>query len=495
MTLASCSSSGATGGESGGEPQSGGTLAYGMTGETQSMDPANCGLVAYHRCAPVFGTLMRYDAEAGKFTPYMAESFESSDGKNWTLKLRPGVEFSDGTPFDADAVVFNWDRIKDPATLSPVASVTQGMTWEAVDPLTVNMTVEQANFQLPWQLVRGMGAIGSPTAIAAAGAEVGSKPVGAGPFIMKEWVRNSEMQLVRNPTYFEENLPYLDALTVKLISSEEQKMNAVISGEVLMTPLSSALDIQKMEDNGFNSYESEVIGGSGVIFNYKDASLQDEGLRSALLAAIDADQMVAALGTQTTTAKAYLPTDTAAAYPKLDLTEAQKKFDDYLTRSGKTSENLTLTTYAGFPVMEQTSQMLQAQLQKIKGLTVKIEPLDAPVLLGKQRQGEYQLLTTTYMSPSRDLMYDLFHTDGPQNATGYSNPKVDEALELTRSSNDKAEVDAAYEVANFEVSRDAPVRNWQYIGSYLTADTSVHGVHIVSTGSGAAWDFEKVWLN
>lgn len=495
IALTGCSSSSGSSGDSAGEPKTGGTLAYAMGGETQSMDPANCGLVAYHRCSPVFGTLMRFDDASGEFTPYLAKSFDSSDGANWTLKLRDGVKFSDGTPFDAEAVVFNWDRIKDPATLSPAASATKGMTWTIVDPLTVNVTLDEANFQLPWQLVKGLGAIGSPNGIKAAGAEVGNKPVGAGPFLMKEWVRNSEMKLVRNPTYFEQGLPYLDAMTIKQVASDPQKMNAVISGEAQMTPLSSDIDAQKMEDSGFKTDGTQLIGGSGVIFNYKDPSLQDAGLRNAMLHAIDADQMVAALGTQTVTAKAFIPSDSGAAFPNLALSEAQKLFDDYLSRTSKSSETISLTTYAGFPVMEQTSQLLQAQLQKINGLTVKIVPLDPPVLLANQRKGEYQLMTTTYQSASKDLLFELFHSKGTQNATGYSNPKVDAALELTRSSKDSAEVAKAYETANTEISRDAPMRIWQYIGAYLAADQKVQGITVVPTGSGAAWDWEKVWLN
>lgn len=495
MTLASCSSSD-EGGEPAGDPQAGGTLAWAMVGETQSMDPANCGLVAYQRCSPVFGTLMRYDGESDTVVPYMAESFDSADGANWTLKLREGVTFSDGTPYDADAVVYNWNRIKDPATLSPAAGATRGLTWEVVDPRTVAVKVEKANFQLPWQLVRGLGAIGSPTAIQAAGAEVASKPVGAGPFIMSEWIRNSEMRFVKNPTYFEEGKPYIDAMTIKLVTAEDQKLNALLSGEVQMAPSSSANDVEKMEANGFTSSKAEVVGGGGVIFNYRDPVIGDEGLRGALLHAIDADQFVDALDMVTEPAEAFLrPDGTSAAYPEMDLAEAQALFDDYLARTGKREEKITLSSYAGFPVMEQSAQLLQSQLQKIKGLTAQIVPLEAPVLLSKQRQGDYQLLLTTFQSPTRDLIFDLFHTNGSQNTTGYSNPKVDEALNITRSSNDPETVNKAYETANVEISADAPMRTWNYIDAYLIAEEDVQGVNIVPTSSGAAWDWEDVWFS
>lgn len=497
MTLAGCSSSSSGGsGESAGDPQTGGTLAWAMVGETQSLDPAVCGLVAYQRCSPIFGTLMRYDAETGEVVPYLAESFESSDGTKWTLKLRDGVTFSDGTPFDAEAVVFNWDRIRNPETLSPAANATKGLAWSVVDPLTVEITLEQPNFQLPWQLVRGLGAIGSPTAIQAAGKEIASKPVGAGPFVLENWIRNSEMKLVRNPSYFEEGTPYVDAMTVKIVGSEDQKMNALLSNEVRMAPTSSSADAEKMAANGFNISEADIVGGGGVIFNYKDPIMQDEGLRNAILHTIDANQFAGALSMVKEPSTAFLrPEDSSASYPELDLGEAQSLFDDYLKRTGKTGETIRLTSYAGFPVMEQSSQLLQAQLQKINGLTAEIDALDAPVLLSKQRQGDYQMLLTTFQSPSRDLLFDLFHTSGAQNTTGYSNPKVDEALDITRASNDADEVSKAYETVNIEVSRDAPMRTWNWIDAYLIAADDVQGVEIVPTGAGAAWNWEQVWLN
>ncbi|RZL73912.1 MAG: ABC transporter substrate-binding protein, partial [Rhodococcus sp. (in: high G+C Gram-positive bacteria)] len=86
-SLAGCSGPSGGSDEPVGEPKSGGTLSWAVPGETQSMDPAICGSAAYTRCSPVFGTLLRYDTETEKFVPYLAESFESADGQNWTLKL------------------------------------------------------------------------------------------------------------------------------------------------------------------------------------------------------------------------------------------------------------------------------------------------------------------------------------------------------------------------------------------------------------------------
>lgn len=498
VTLAGCAGSSGDPNEPTGEPKSGGTLSWAVTGETASMDPAVCSTVAPPRCSTIFGTLLRYDSEAAEFVPYLAESFESEDGQHWILKLREGVVFSDGTPFDAAAVVFNWDRIKNPQTLSPAATLTNGMTWQVVDPRTVSVTLESPNYQLPWQLVKGLGAIGSPAAIQAAGAEVGNKPVGAGPFVLTQWLRNSQMELSRNPSYFEEGLPYLDGLITKPINSDEQRLNALRSGEIDLDTSFSADDTATVEsEGGYDIYETPLVGGTGVMFNFADPTMKDPDLRRAIQHAIDGNQINSAVTPGEDTAVAFLPTDDDAlgTFPALDLSEAQRLFDSYLKRTGKTGETVTLLTYAGFPQMEQTSQLLQAQMQKINGLTVALEPVDNTTMLKRKRQHEFQIVVTNSVAVDEDLLYDLFHTGGSFNAMNYSNPTVDEALEITRTSANPDDVAEAYRVANGEISKEAPFRIWQNMSAYIYSDPKVEGIAATGTAAGAAFEWERAWLN
>ncbi len=139
-------------------------------------------------CQAVYGALLYYDFETGEITPGMAESFTSDDGKVWTLKLRPGLTFTDGTPFDAAAVAFNWDRILDPALLSPSRAAAQTITWNVVDETTLTVTSNEVNHQLPFQLTESLAFVASPTAIAQKGADFANAPVGAGPFQLTSWL-------------------------------------------------------------------------------------------------------------------------------------------------------------------------------------------------------------------------------------------------------------------------------------------------------------------
>ena len=233
------------------------------------------------------------------------------------------------------------------------------------------------------------------------------------------------------------------------------------------------------------------------MFNYTDPAIEDQDLRQAIQHAIDGTQINNAVAPGEEAADTFLRTDDQAlgTFPALDLAEAQRLFDKYLKKTGKTGETISLLTYAGFPVMEQTSQLLQAQLQEIDGLTVQIEPVDNTTMLKRKRQREYQIVVTANLSEDRDSLYDLFHSNGALNAMGYSNPKVDEALDITRTSADPAEVTRAYQVVNGEISNDAPFRIWQNISGYLYADDQVEGIVATGTAAGAAFQWERAWFN
>lgn len=487
-------------GSSSGEPKRGGRLTYAINVETPSLDPAFCGVQSFDRCAPIFGTLLRYDLEKKDFTGQMAESFESTDGKTWTLKLRPNVKFSDGTPFDGEAVVFNWDRIKDPKTLSPSARVTQGMTWKATDAQTVTVTLEKPNYQLPWALVRGLGAIGSPAAIQKAGADVSNSPVGAGPFVLKKWTRNSQIELARNPNYFETGLPYLDELVIKVIGADDQRLNALRSGEIdvdwsLLTKDAKAIE----SEGGYEVFRVPLVGGTGLQFNLNDPVLKDEGLRKAMLSAFDSAQINNAVYGGDPAVDAFLRPDAAerddslGKFPEKNIAEAQRLFDDYLARTGKSSETVTFTCYAGVPALEQVAQLIQSQMQQIKGLTFKINAVDGASLSVASSKREFQTIMGATLSQEMDRLYDVFHTDGALNVMSYSNPKVDEALDLTRSSNDKAAVESAYKTVVGELSKDGPLRTWRYQIGHLYVSKDVKGIVVAGTNSGASAYFQYAW--
>jgi peptide/nickel transport system substrate-binding protein len=471
-----------------------------MNAEAGSLDPALCSGVWLNKCAPIYGTLLRYDFEKKEFVGKMAESFDTENGSIWTLKLRDGVKFSDGTPFDAAAVTYNWDRIKDPATLSPVGRITTGMSWEVIDPLTVKLTLAQPNFQLPWQLTSSLGLIGSPAAMKALGGEFGSKPIGAGPFVLDKWTRDSQLEFSKNPAYFEEGMPLLDKLVIQVIAGDNQRLNSLRAGDLDVNWSLSAKDAAGIDsEGGFNVFNTPMVGGFGLMFNYKDPTIGDEGLRLALQHALDGEQFINGIFPKDTVVGGFFKTgeplaQDGAHYPEYDLNEAQRLFDDYLSRRGRTSESISIASFAGIPVLEQSAQVLQAQLQKIKGLTVTIDAFDAPTMSQRTAQRKYQLMLNSQHFPELDKVYDVFHSGGALNSMGFANTEVDKALEITRTSDNPAAVEAAYRSVGSVVSENGPFRVMRYTTGYLLANQDVGGVVPMGTPTGAAAYWEYAWL-
>lgn len=186
-----------------GEPVAGGTLDYALYSEPRSLDPAvtiaavTTGGV---ELAAIYDVLLRYDAESQEFVPQMAESFEANeDSTQWTLTLRDGVQFSDGTPLDAEAVKASQERYA--AAPAPEAAIWNANVTdiEVSGDLTVEYTLNK-----PWPTFPAMMASGPGMIVASAAGPVGEgfKPVGAGPFLFERQRAGEELLLSANADYW-----------------------------------------------------------------------------------------------------------------------------------------------------------------------------------------------------------------------------------------------------------------------------------------------------
>ncbi|HEX7094487.1 MAG TPA: ABC transporter substrate-binding protein, partial [Acidimicrobiales bacterium] len=152
-------------------PEPGGIITMGTYTEPSGLDPVVAqggGTSGNSEMAAIYGTLMRYDAETDTYEPYMAESLEPNDDfTEWTLKLRPGVTFTDGTPYNAEAVVFGMKRhTQHGSTLASQVAIIDEYT--VVDDLTVTFKLKGPWPGFPYVLSNTPGMIPSMAAIQAA---------------------------------------------------------------------------------------------------------------------------------------------------------------------------------------------------------------------------------------------------------------------------------------------------------------------------------------
>jgi peptide/nickel transport system substrate-binding protein len=447
----------------------------------------------------VYGSLVGTDPMTREVNPHMAESLTSDgDGSVWTLKLRDGVKFSDGTDFDAEAVKFNWERHGDPANASAARGVVAAMkAIEVVDPLTVRITLSEPNQQFPRTLGQyTLTFIASPTAIRAG--TVGEKPVGAGPFLLKEWVRDDHMTFVRNPTYWDAPRPYLDELTIRPIIDPAQRLNAAITGQGEVAFLYNPTDAESAADEGLELHHIKMNGGQTIMFNFASPLGADERFRRALRLAIDNAQLseVVERGAGTDDATTFFTEDSplynpSLRFPEPDLAEAQRLIDELASERGGTLE---FTLNASQP-QQANADAIQAQLAQFDNLKVNLNIQSAaahPKTVIVDKAFEVALWNTFNLDPE-PRSHDFFLTGSPRNySNGYSDPEMDAALKKGRQATTEAERKAAYDEMQQIIIDTTPVIVISRADHYIATDEKVHGAAFIEDGV-MRWD--QVWID
>ncbi|MBJ7307905.1 MAG: hypothetical protein JHC63_08575 [Acidimicrobiia bacterium] len=304
LFASSCSSSGSSSGgnsasstsditvKATGAPTAGGSVKFALEADSDGFNPTtNRWAVSGHMVgSAVFDPLSAYD-ENGKAQPYLAKSFTpSADFKSWTIELRPNVNFSNGTPVDGAAVAKSLNAMKKDVlvgiALANIASVV------ASGPLSVTVTMIDPDASLPAALTTQVGYVVSPAQLDAAPPANTRSPIGSGPFIQKEWVPDNRWSGTKNPNYWRSDakgnkLPYLDSLEFRPITDPQNRVNALLAGDVNIihtTDFPAMAKLRSEAQSGavqvvFDQTETEE---SFVIFNTSKAPLDDVRVREGL---------------------------------------------------------------------------------------------------------------------------------------------------------------------------------------------------------------------
>ncbi len=235
------------------------TLVYGSGGQPVNLEPGNItdgnSLIVQDQ---IYNRLIEFEPGTSELKPALASEWSvSADGKTWTFKLRQGVTFHDGTPFNAEAVRFNIERWWDPN--HPQGYRDAGRAYEAwqqifggfrgnpnsllqavnvVDPETIQLTLKQPFSAFPNGIAAGYFGIASPAAVKQAGPAYGtpgSLAVGTGPFIFQEWRTGDRILLKKNPNYWVKGLPKSDQVIVRFITDPAARLAQLRAGRVDFT--------------------------------------------------------------------------------------------------------------------------------------------------------------------------------------------------------------------------------------------------------------------
>lgn len=208
------------------------TLTFGIASETTTLSPQVMGSENFCTAKMVYETLVSY--EDGKIVPHLAESWEfSKDGKVLTFHIRKGVVFHDGTPFNADAVVYNLKHKASNPAYYTLKALTDMKNIEATDEYTVVITYEHPYFaylnDFCWSDVMPIAA----KSVLTEGEFMKTNGVvGTGPYIYDKYVAGQYTRFVRNESYWGDTKPYYDEVIVKYIPDSSSRIQALKTGEV-----------------------------------------------------------------------------------------------------------------------------------------------------------------------------------------------------------------------------------------------------------------------
>jgi peptide/nickel transport system substrate-binding protein len=458
----------------------------------RGLDPAVIGTFTpsgdANRLSAIYGTLFWADAATGKVNPDLGESLRTDDGKRWTMRLRPNVRFSDGSALDAEAVRFNYERHADPATRSTQQAAAKGLKMKVIDPLTLEITLPGVNRQFDKTIAKNLTYIASPTAVRKEGAGYTGRPVGAGPFMIKEWVRDAHMTLVRNPHYWQKGRPSVSTLVIKPIADPVQRVNTVASGQAQIALTGSELSfIQRAKQSGLAVTQAEAGGGPMLTFNTKASPFSDVRARRAVARAIDPADLVTVVDPGSTAPKGILAAgspynDAAAPLPPGDKAAAQRLLDE-LAADGKPLKFSLTVPASGF--FRKTAEYIQSRLTGLRNVSVQVDIVDNATLtqrVFRDRDFMASVQIVPISDPEPDL-YNLLHSDGLTNQMGYRSAAMDRALEKGRSARDEAGRKSAYSEVQRLIAADAPAVPYRNQIAYTVHGKSVSGITLYGEGA------------
>ncbi|TKJ24833.1 ABC transporter substrate-binding protein [Blastococcus sp. CCUG 61487] len=457
-----------------GDPVRGGTITVALEAETSSWLPSKgtFNQPGVNVAWSLYDPLVHRTAD-GEIEPYLAESLEpNAELTEWTLTLRPGVLFHDGTPLDAQALKTIFDTYLTAPDSNTAASLTEITSLDVVDDLTAVYRLTRANAAFPELLVSSPGWPFSPTAAARYGDDAGANPVGTGPFRFVSWQRDSQIVLERNDDYWQDGLPYLDRIVFRPMPDEDTRLASLESGDIdVMQSLRQSTVIRARGLDGFSNYEHLGSNSGGGTFNTSRPPFDDVRVRRALAHAIDQEAVIEVLGgagvTPPTTQfysedSPYYSEEVADAYPRYDPEKAQELYDDYVndpTRSdGKPVGTPLSFTYScpPDPSLNEVAQLVQSLYGAI-GAQVRLEQVEQAAWIQKMLAKDYDV-GCTRVGSDRDpyLVFDSAFTEGPLNMTAFQHPEIDAQLDVLRTTTDVEERQAAVEAIGLLLNEYVP---------------------------------------
>jgi len=429
-------------------PKKGGTLRVGFYIEAATMDPHLSGSKidrqVYHN---IYEPLLTLDVKLG-IRPGLAESWQQPDPRTVIFKLRRGVKFHDGTDFNAEAVKFNFNRMKTEPKSVRKGEVASIEAVDVVDSHTVKLSLRRPDAALFATLTDRAGMMVSPKVVQERGSELerNAKGAGTGPFEFVEWVRDAHLVIKRNDNYWnKQGGPYLDRVRYRPIPDDTVKLQSLQSGEIDVMDYVQPRDVAAVRaDKSVVVLDVPSLAAFAYQLNHTKPPFNTKALRQAVAYALDMEQLVKGVWLNVGVPSNGPIPPTSWAYDKTilpikrDLAKAKAK----LAEGGRAGGFTFTVTTSNIPINVQEVEVMQAQLAEA-GITMKIKLVDSATQLSDGNSKNFEMISYQWSGrPDPDgNIYQFFKTTAGTslNWSGISNPQIDAILDKTREISSQAD--------------------------------------------------------
>jgi peptide/nickel transport system substrate-binding protein len=494
-----------------GTPKQGGSITVAVEGEPASMDPAfDYDFVSGLAVDSVTEPLLKFCENDQKLCPNLAESWTvSPDGKTYTLKIRQGVKFHDGSTMTVDDVVFSLDRIRDTKLGSYVGWMLAKVSdVKAPDASTVVITLSEPDALFEYALASTAAHVVSKKFVEANGDKYGKPEVGSigtGPFKFVEWKSGDHQTLARFDDYWDKahGGPYLDQITIKIIPEPTTRVAGLQTGEIDFIinniPSDQYATVKAIKDVDLTFTDSYY--GEWITFNTKKAPFDNVKVRQALNYAFDKKAVRELFyGTEADPTKATLVNPSLWTFAKDAWQAAWDQLPAYDTDLAKAKQLLDesgvadqlngteIAYYESTPSIKGAAEAFIDAMSKL-GITIKARKVtyQESVALQFGKHDDYDILVASWGSdfpdPSGNLRPNFASENiaaGGANASAYQNAQVDALLAKQNTLTDKAERAKLLIEAQKLIAEDAPVIVTAYPGWPLAVNKRLAGYSVSS---------------
>jgi peptide/nickel transport system substrate-binding protein len=473
--------------------KNGGTLRLSVAADVASLDGhANADTNWEWLGRLIYDNLVYLD-DKGEITPWLAKSWTiSPDGKTYTFHLRDDVTFSDGTRFNAQAVLVNLEHMRNPATKSPLAAayIVPYLNGKVIDEYTFQATLKEPYTPFLNVLAQSWLSMESPKAIREHPKQIGESPVGSGPFVVESYTRQQGIRLVKrrdyhwSPDFIRHAGPaYLDRIDIDIVPEAMVRYSSLVSGQYDLTidaPPQDAGTIRSDKDLHFDARIRQGNPYRGLTFNTSRAPFDDVRVRKAVALSVDRTGVARIMGFGEFAPKAdflaantryydpayrsVLARDTARANSLLD--EAGwtgRDAQGYRTKNGQRL-SATVLMYVSPTLSSAGIVEIQSDARKI-GFDLKLVALPIAQLLEARNRNDYQAVSGgvwhTNTPDGLYIIYDSHEITSPvrtgQNLSRLDDPELDTLLETARKTTDPEKLKSLYSDAQRRLTELVPV--------------------------------------